>query len=400
MPPRSRFGKCIIPERTDTGGGGDALRARALVLRTEPRRSRVSALRASIPIAGAPPASRRFAGRLVARLTHGHLEHEHALAEFPEAGDADPFRHASAAVPQVARSDGAKARPAGADHRRFRTSSAFARGGGSSSQMSSPGNTMPSIRLPSASKARKRLAAPERDARTRWRPSRTTRLRTVAAGEFPPGGERLEAGRGHHVRLAGDVVQPGAGGVDRHGAVAQPGPHPVGPLPARALAADRGRRCPLGGGCGLGRHGLWLRGVRGGAPWLLPPAAHRGRTRAARDRAGGRSGASPPRRSREARSATTQAASAKLITSANRAASSAAAKRGSTARRRAPECGLWSSAFPEARLSTRPPGRRRADRPATDRSVIGEVGHMTTTSLRYGIRISIRNPSWIRRPEE
>ena len=44
----------------------------------------------------------------------------------------------------------AKARPARAGHRRLRTSPAFAGGGGSSYQMSSPGITMPSTRLPSA----------------------------------------------------------------------------------------------------------------------------------------------------------------------------------------------------------------------------------------------------------
>ena len=100
---------------------------------------------------------------------------------------------------------------------------------------------MPSTRRPSASTARKRLAAPERDARTRWRPSRTTRLRTVVGARSPPGAERLEAGRGHDVRVARDVVKSAAGGVDWHGAVAQPRPHPVDLLPARSLAADRGR---------------------------------------------------------------------------------------------------------------------------------------------------------------
>ena len=69
-------------------------------------------------------------------------------------------------------------------------------------------------------------------------------------GEVPSGGERLESGRGHHVRLARDVVQPSAGGVDRHGAVAKPRPHPVDPLPACALAAERGRRCPFGADAG------------------------------------------------------------------------------------------------------------------------------------------------------
>ena len=114
-------------------------------------------------------------------------------------------------------------------------------------------------------------------------------------GELAPGGDRLEAGRGHHVRLAGDVVQPGAGGVDRHGAVAEPCPHLVDPLPARALAADRGRRCPLGRGLGrgLGRSRAVVAGRAGGPPRLLPPAARRGRTRPARDRAAGRSGTPP-----------------------------------------------------------------------------------------------------------
>ena len=45
---------------------------------------------------------------------------------------------------------------------------------------------MPSTRRPSASTARKRLAAPERDARIRWRPSRTTRLRTVVGARSRP----------------------------------------------------------------------------------------------------------------------------------------------------------------------------------------------------------------------
>ena len=54
--------------------------------------------------------------------------------------------------------------------------------------------------------------------------------------EIPPGGERLEVGRGHRVRLPGDVVQPAAVGVDRYGAVAEPGPAPS--------AADRRRRRP------------------------------------------------------------------------------------------------------------------------------------------------------------
>ena len=109
--------------------------------------------RASIPIAGAPPASRRFVGRPVARSPQGCRERDqsptpatecgHAFLEVPDAGDADPSRHASAAVLQEERCHSAMPRPAGASHRPFPTSSAFARGGGSLSQMSSPGNTMP-----------------------------------------------------------------------------------------------------------------------------------------------------------------------------------------------------------------------------------------------------------------
>ena len=45
---------------------------------------------------------------------------------------------------------------------------------------------MPLTRLPSASTARKMLAEPEGDARWRWRPSRTTRLRTVAGARPRP----------------------------------------------------------------------------------------------------------------------------------------------------------------------------------------------------------------------
>ena len=44
-------------------------------------------------------------------------------------------------------------------------------------------------------------------------------------GELAPGGERLEAGRGHDVRLALDVVQPGAGARDDFLAVALSASH-------------------------------------------------------------------------------------------------------------------------------------------------------------------------------
>ena len=98
-------------------------------------------LRASIPIAGAPPAPRRFVGRLAARSPQGRVG---------EVGN---------------RPLAAEVRPVGAGHRPLPTSPAFARSGGSSSQMSSPGNTMPLTRLPSPSTARNTLAEPEGDAR-------------------------------------------------------------------------------------------------------------------------------------------------------------------------------------------------------------------------------------------
>ena len=96
-------------------------------------------LRASIPIAGAPPASRRFLARVGARSPQGRVSAWTgcATARMGSGGD------------------GAKARSARAGHRPLPTSPAFAWGGGSSSQTSSPGNTMPLTRLPSASTARK-----------------------------------------------------------------------------------------------------------------------------------------------------------------------------------------------------------------------------------------------------
>ena len=72
-------------------------------------------------------------------------------------------------------------------------------------------------------------------------------------GEIRPGGERLEAGRGHHLRLPGDVVQPAAVGVDRYGAVARPGPHPRRRAPAAVPSPARVRDSPSG---------LWSRDAR------------------------------------------------------------------------------------------------------------------------------------------
>ena len=148
-----------------------------------------------------------------------------------------------------------------ASHRPLPTSSAFARAGGSSSQMSSPGNTMPSTRRPSASTARNEVGRARARRAHPVAPEPDHAVAHRGRGERAHGGEPLEAGRGHNVRFAGDVVQPAAGGVDRNGAAAQTRPHPVDPLPARALAADHGRRCPSGGGLGLDCRALWLRGV-------------------------------------------------------------------------------------------------------------------------------------------
>ena len=126
------------------------LRGRALVLRTEPRRSRVSALSGFDPYRGRPAGLAPIRRPRGCAVTAGPRER------------ADGARHG----PHGERGDGAKG-PAGDGHRPCPTSEAFARGGGSSSQMSSPGNTVPLTRLPSASTARKTLAAPEGDARCR-----------------------------------------------------------------------------------------------------------------------------------------------------------------------------------------------------------------------------------------
>ena len=58
-------------------------------------------------------------------------------------------------------------------------------------------------------------------------------------GEVPPGGERREACRVHHVRLPRDDAQPAAGGVDRYGAVTQPCPHPRHRSPTAVSARAR-----------------------------------------------------------------------------------------------------------------------------------------------------------------
>ena len=61
--------------------------------------------------------------------------------------------------------------------------------------------------------------------------------------EIPPGGERLEAGRGHRVRLPGDVVQLAAVGVDRYGEVAESGPAPSPPIAGGGVRARQRERC-------------------------------------------------------------------------------------------------------------------------------------------------------------
>ena len=68
----------MTPDRSSTtlaepDSRGDALRTLLSCFASSHGGARSRHIRASIPIAGAPPASRRSAGRLVARLTQGHL---------------------------------------------------------------------------------------------------------------------------------------------------------------------------------------------------------------------------------------------------------------------------------------------------------------------------------------
>ena len=70
---------------------------RALVLRTEPRRAGSRPFRASIPIVGAPPASSRFTGRIIAPSPQGRTSE---LRRGPQAARAS--RLASARGPSVA----------------------------------------------------------------------------------------------------------------------------------------------------------------------------------------------------------------------------------------------------------------------------------------------------------
>ena len=77
--------------------------------------------------------------------------------------------------------------------------------------------------------------------------------------EIPPGGERLEVGRGHHVRLHGDVVQPDAGGADRYGAVAYPPGRVNDAVPV--IPIREGPRTALGRDAGWRIGGRW--GARG-----------------------------------------------------------------------------------------------------------------------------------------
>ena len=129
------------------------LRGRALVLRTEPRRGRVSALAGFDPYRGRP-----------AGLTPLPRPRGCAVTAEPRGrGGQRPAARAGR------RCGGASGRGRRAGHRPLPASEAFARGGGSS-QTSSPGNTMPLTRLPSVSTARKTLAEPEGDAR--WRGAR------------------------------------------------------------------------------------------------------------------------------------------------------------------------------------------------------------------------------------
>ena len=66
---RPRFAQ--FPATVTSEGTSDALRARALVRRTELRQAGARLTRASIPIAGAPPVSRRSLGLRIARSALG-----------------------------------------------------------------------------------------------------------------------------------------------------------------------------------------------------------------------------------------------------------------------------------------------------------------------------------------
>ena len=99
------------------------LRVRALVLRTEPRRNRVSALAGFDPYRGCSAGLAPIPRPRGCAVTAGTRER------------VDRVRHG----PHAAWGDGAKARSARADHRPLPTSPAFAWGGGSSSRTSVPG---------------------------------------------------------------------------------------------------------------------------------------------------------------------------------------------------------------------------------------------------------------------
>ena len=122
-------------------------------------------------------------------------------------------------------------------HLRLRPSLPAASGGGSLSQISSPGDTIPSTRRPSANSARERV----------WRPRRRTALAVPAEAHdpvlhrlqlhLPQHSERLESVRHDHVRSAGNVVRPAALGVYGDPALTQLVSYPVDPAPTGTFAA-------------------------------------------------------------------------------------------------------------------------------------------------------------------
>ena len=94
--------------------------------------------------------------------------------EVPDPRDESAPAPCLAPVPQLPGGDRAQPHAVRCAHRRLRPSAPAACGGGSSSQIRSPGKTMPSTRRPSGSSARNEFAWPDRDLRSRCRPRRTT----------------------------------------------------------------------------------------------------------------------------------------------------------------------------------------------------------------------------------
>ena len=201
-------------------GRGDALRARALVLRTEPR------------IAGAPPASRRFLGRLVARSP---LRSPRARS-VPDTGARAPARPSGS--PGRRRCGPVLARPGGRPTARARRRCAGALGKGDSPALADQLGVRPGRRslvpdeLPRKHHALDASAVGEHSAeevrRARARCAHQVApepVHAVADGgrvEVPSGGAHLEAPLGRLSRSPPRVALPPAlNGANRSAAVAR-----------------------------------------------------------------------------------------------------------------------------------------------------------------------------------